>query len=350
MADKLRIGVIGCGTIGTVHAERYSKCAQAELSYVVDLERAKAEKLAASFGAKNVATDYRQILDKVDAVSVCLPNDLHCPVSVEALKAGRHVLCEKPIALNLDQATQMQAEARKAGKLLAIGVVNRFNDYVNLVRSEIASGALGELYHVSFSFKAFRSIPGLGGWFTTRKRSGGGVMIDWGIHYLDLALYCIGSPQPKRISGVAHARLGRNLKEYAYLSMWAGPPNYGGVCDVEEYVSGLLRTSGPTVAFEGAWAQNIDAPATFLDFLGDKGGIRLHYGKGYSLYSHRDGTLYETAPQRTVTDMFQNEIDSFVECALTGAKSRAHVDSVIASQRIIDGFYASAASGREMDL
>ncbi len=347
---KLRIGVIGCGTIGTVHAQRYANCPQAELAWLVDLVEDKAKKLASIHGARNTGTDYRKMLSEVDAVSVCLPNDLHCPVTVEALKAGKHVLCEKPIALNLKQATEMQAAAKKAGRLLAIGVVNRFNDNVNLVKSSIASGKLGEVYHANFFFKAYRSIPGMGGWFTTKSRAGGGVMIDWGIHFLDLVMYCLGFPEPKKAFGVAHARLGRNLKDYAFLSMWAGPPDYSGVCDVEEYVSGLVKTSGPSLSFEGAWAQNVDAPAMWLDFFGDKGGIRLNYGQSYTLYTYQDGTLYETKPQRAPSDMFQKEIDSFVDCALHGRESPARIDTVIASQRIIDGFYASAEKGTEIAL
>jgi predicted dehydrogenase len=350
MAKKLKIGVIGCGTIGTVHAERYAKSPQAELVYLVDLIEDKAKKLAAATGAKSVATDYRKILAEVDAVSVCLPNDLHCPVSVEALKAGKGVLCEKPIALNLSQAREMQAEAKKAGRLLAIGVVNRFNDNVNLVKDAISSGKLGQVYHSSFMFKAYRSIPGLGGWFTTKKRAGGGVMIDWGVHFIDLVLYCLGFPEPRKAFGVAHARLGKNLKEYAYLSMWAGPPDFAGVCDVEEWVSGTVTTSGPTLSFEGAWAQNVDGPAMYLDFLGDKGGIRLNYGQGFTLYSNQDGTLYETKQQRIPTDMFQKEIDCFVDCALSGKPSPAHIDTVIASQKVIDGIYASAEKGAEVAL
>jgi predicted dehydrogenase len=352
MSKKLRVAVIGCGNIGEVHAQRYAACPNAEVARVVDIVPEKARKLAAAVGGARAGTDWREALadPAVDAVSVCLPNDLHCPATLDALQAGKHVLCEKPIALSMAEAERMSAAAGKAGKLLAIGVVNRFNDYVNLVRDEIRAGALGELYHVNFSFKAYRSIPGLGGWFTTKARAGGGVMIDWGIHFLDLVLYCIGGAQPRSISGVAHSRLARDPKEYTYLSMWAQPDQPQGGSDVEEYASGLLRTAGPSISFEGAWAQNVNAPAMWIDFFGDKGGIRLSYGKEYTLYTARGGALYETRSQRSDTDMYQNEMADFVDCCLTGRQSRARIDDVIVSQKIIDGFYRSSETGKEVQL
>jgi predicted dehydrogenase len=352
MAGKLKVAVIGCGNIGEVHAKCYAACPQVELTWVVDIVPEKAERLARATGAAHHGTDYREALrdPSVDAVSVCLPNDLHCPVTLDSLQAGKHTLCEKPIALNMDEAGRMSAAARKAGKLLAIGVVNRFNDYVNLVRDEIRGGALGGLYHVNFSFKAYRSIPGLGGWFTAKRRAGGGVMIDWGIHFLDLVLYCIGAAEPRSVSGVAHSRLARNPDDYTYLSMWARPQNPEGTYDVEEYASGLLRTSGPSVSFEGAWAQNVNAPAMWIDFFGDKGGIRLNYGKDYTLYTARNGALYETKSQKSDTDMYLSEMADFADCCLTGRQSRAQIDSIIVSQRIIDGFYRSAETGKEVQL
>ncbi len=347
---KLGVAVIGCGTIGTVHAESYTRSKHARLEALVDLEQSKAEALAEKHGARTACRDYRDVLadDAVQGVSVCLPNHLHAAVTIDCLRAGKHVLCEKPIAMSLDEARSMQKAAGKAGRLLAVGVVNRFNEYVNLVRKTIASGTLGEIYHVNFLFKAYRSIPGLGGWFTTKALSGGGVMIDWGIHFLDLVMYCLGFPVPRTVSGVQHSRLARKPKDYAYVSMWAGPPDYSGTYDVEEYVSGILRTAGPDISFEGAWAQNVDDSVMQIDFHGDRGGIRLRYGGDYTVYTARKGVLYETTPKMRTGNMFDAEMDSFASCALRGTPSPASIDTVLVSQQIIDGFYASAEAGREI--
>src|SRR5512139_961367 len=116
----------------------------------------------------------------------------------------------------------MQAAARRYRRLLAIGVVNRFHDNVNAIRRMIQGGDLGAVYHVHTVFKAHRSIPGLGGWFTTKAKSGGGVMIDWGVHFIDLVLYCLNFPAAVSVSGAAYAKLGKDMRDYAYTGMWAG--------------------------------------------------------------------------------------------------------------------------------
>ena len=349
-ARKMKCAMIGCGTIGNTHAEGYAASPYGELACVVDLVRSKAEAVAAKFHVPRAMTNYQAMLKDpaIEAVSVCLPNYLHAPVTIACLKAGKHVLCEKPVALTATQAKAMQAAAHRYRRLLAIGVVNRFNDNVNAIRDMIQRQELGPVYHVHTVFTAHRSIPGLGGWFTTKSKAGGGVMIDWGVHFIDLILYCLNFPAPVSVSGAAYAKLGRNLRDYAYTSMWAGPPNYDGVCDVEEYVSGLIRTKGPNIAFEGAWAQNIGKGEMYIDFLGEKGGVRLQYGGAFTVYTFRDGALYEIHPSLRVGSMFQSEIDSFLQCAATGRKSPAHIDSVIGTQRVLDAFYLSAKKNREV--
>lgn len=350
MSKRMKCAVIGCGAIGATHAERYAKSSYAELACVVDIRRAQAEALAAKHQVPVVLTDYRKMLldPNIRAVSVCLPNALHAPVTIACLRAGKHVLCEKPIALNVRQARAMQAAARRHHRLLAIGVVNRFNDNVNAIRTMIRDGELGEVYHVNAVFKAHRSIPGLGGWFTTRAKSGGGVLIDWGVHFLDLILFCLDNPRPTTLSGAAYGKLGAKPRDYAYLNMWAGPPNLEGVCDVEEYASGLLRTVGPTVAFEGAWAQNIGDAAMYIEFLGDRAGVRLAYGGAYVVYGHKDGALYKTEASRRARDMFQVEIDTFLQCATTGRKCLSDIEAVMPTQRVLDAFYRSARLKREV--
>jgi len=352
MAKKIRTAVIGCGAIGAVHAERYAKSQGADLAYVVDILPDKAKALQAKAGAGAAITDYKEMLaDKsVEAVSVCLPNHLHCPVTVDCLNAGKHVLCEKPVALSVEEAEKMRATAKKQNRQLVIGVVNRFKETVNLVRDMVMKGELGELYHVQAMFKSHRSIPGLGGWFTTKAEAGGGVMIDWGIHFVDLIMYCLDFPKPQAISGVGYSKLGSPIKDYTYLNMWAGPPRPAGVYDVEEYVSALVRTERASIALEGAWAQNIEEAAMYIDFIGDKGGVRMQYAGDLTLYTAKKGVLYRSHPAMRKGDMFQNEIDSFVECAAKGKASPAHIDTVIASQKILDGFYESVKKNAEVRL
>ena len=205
---------------------------------------------------------------------------MHSVISIDALKAGKNVLCEKPAARIYEEAVAMQQAQHESGKVLNIGVVNRFNNQVNRIREYIQEGRLGEIYHVYISFRAHRSIPGLGGAFTTKEIAGGGVLIDWGVHYLDLTMYCLGDPKALTVSGETFCKLGRDIEGYTYKDMWAGPPVKDGIYDVDDSVTALIRTDGPTFTMHGAWAQNIGESETFIDFMGDKGGIRLQYGQG----------------------------------------------------------------------
>lgn len=347
-----KIAILGCGAIGHTHAGAFNACGGAHIEYAIDVVPEKAKAFAEKYNIPHAGTDYREALKdpSIDGVCVCLPNFLHAQVTIDALQAGKHVLCEKPIAMNLEEALAMQAAAVENKVQCVIGVVNRFNDHVNAVKELIAQGELGKVYHVDLIFQGYRSIPGMGRWFTNKKQSGGGVMIDWGIHFVDLALYCLGAPKLVSISGVAHSELAKDMKSYAYTSMWAGPPAYDGVYDVEEMVSGLLRTEGPSIAFQGAWARNINVSNMYVEFLGDKGGIRLKYGGEYVLYTSKDGALFETKRSQKETVPYQNEMAAFIECMSSGKTSRADIQQVLATQAVLDAFYESAALGREVPI
>lgn len=349
--EKIKIAIIGCGTIArTAHIPAYLNNPNAEIVYFCDFILENAERFVKEYGCGQAVQDYRDILDDPEllAVSVCTPNHAHASVSMDCLKAGKHVLCEKPAARTYAEALEMQRVQQETGKTLNIGVVNRFNNRVSQIKQMIDSGELGELYHVHASFRAHRSIPGLGGAFTTKAVSGGGVMIDWGIHYLDIVMYCSGDPEPRTVSAQAYSRLGRNLKDYTYLNMWAGPPKYEGTYDVEDYVTALIRTEGPGITLNGAWAQNIGESELYIDFMGDRAGIRLQYGGDFTIYSAKNGALVESAVKVPPQDHFQVEINRFVECIRTGEKLPSHIDYVISNSKIIQAIYDSSEQSREI--
>lgn len=350
---KINVAVIGCGTIANnAHIPAYMANKEAVILYFCDSIKERADKAVGQYGCGQAVTDYHEILNdpRVDAVSICTPNDVHASISIECLRAGKHVLCEKPAARTYSEALEMQKAQHETGKTLNIGVVNRFNTSVNKIKSMIDQGKLGTLYHVYASFRAHRSIPGLGGAFTNKSIAGGGVLIDWGVHFLDVVMYCTGDPRPRTVSGQAYSKLGKAMEQYAYLKMWAGPPDYSGTYDVDDFVTALIRTEGPTISLNGAWAQNIGQEEMFIDFLGDQGGIRLKYGADFTFYTAEDGALLETTPKFVLGDHFQNEIDSFIRCVQTGEKQPSHIDTVILSSQIIQAVYDSSDAGEEVVL
>ncbi len=352
--NKMKVAVIGCGMIAkTQHVQHYHNSDRAEIKYLVDPLEDRARSLAAEFNVPHTSADYRTILedDEVEAVSICTPNDTHAPIAIDCLNAGKHVLCEKPAALNMEQVREMKAAADRNGRILNIGVVNRYATGVNRIKDMIAGGELGRVYHVYCSFRAHRSIPGLGGPFTTKSKSGGGVLIDWGVHFLDLIFYSLGQPDVRTVSGEIYGELAKDMKAYAFVNMWAGPPNYNGTYDVEDFVTGLLRTSGPTISLNGAWAQNIGESAMFVEFLGDKAGVKLDYGSGdFKVYGAKDGVLLETSPSFAKADKFASEIDDFLRSAAANDKGRANIDQVMITSEVMDAIYRSAALGKEISL
>ncbi|WP_409344544.1 Gfo/Idh/MocA family protein [Paenibacillus sp. MBLB4367] len=351
--SKIKVAIIGCGTIAnSAHIRSYLGNPNAEIKYFCDINKERAEKAVKDYGCGEAVEDYHVVLNdpEVEAVSICTPNNVHASITIDALRAGKNVLCEKPAARTYAEALEMQKVQHETGKVLNIGVVNRFNTGVNMIKKMIQNGELGELYHVYISFRSQRSIPGLGGAFTTKAIAGGGALIDWGVHFLDVVMYCAGDPKPKTVSGQAYSKLGRDMENYTYVSMWAGPPNYNGTYDVDDFVTAMIRTEGPTITVNGAWAQNIGVDEMYIDFLGDKAGIRLQYGKDFKIYSAKDGALLETTPKFTSRDMFQNEIDAFLECVRTGEKAASHIDTVILSSQIIQAIYDSSEQRTEISL
>ncbi|TJY44541.1 Gfo/Idh/MocA family oxidoreductase [Cohnella pontilimi] len=351
--SKIKVAVIGCGTIAnTAHIPAYMKNPNAEIKYFCDIQLDRAEKAVKEYGCGTAIEDYRKILEdpEIEAISVCTPNNVHSTITIDCLRAGKNVLCEKPAARTYEEALEMQKVQHETGKVLNIGVVNRFNTGVNIIKKMIEDGELGEVYHVYVSFRSQRSIPGLGGAFTTKAIAGGGALIDWGVHFLDIVMYCTGDPKPRTVTGQAYSKLGRDMKNYSYIDMWAGPPNYEGTYDVDDFVTAMIRTEGPSITVNGAWAQNIFVNEMYIDFLGDKAGIRLQYGSDFKLYSAKNGALLETSPKFNSTDMFQNEIDAFLACIRSGEKLPSHIDTVILTSQIMQAIYDSSETRAEIKL
>lgn len=356
MDKKLNVAIIGCGSIANcAHIPNYLKLDNVEIKYFCDIIPERADKAVEKYGCGTAVYNYKELLghDDIDIVSVCTHNDFHAPISIDFMRDGKDVLCEKPAARTVEEAIEMQKVAHETGRLLSIGVVNRFCDTVNHIKKLISDGELGEVYQVYVSFRAHRSIPGLGGDFTTKSKSGGGVLIDWGVHYLDLTLYCLGEPKPLTCSGEAYSKLGTPMEDYVCKTMWASDSTdmSNGTFDVDDFVTGFIRTTGASITFNGAWAQNIGEHETFIDFIGTKAGVRMQYGGKFTMYSTKNGMLTKINPdyESTGFDYFA-EVKSFVNSVITREPNQAYIDKAIVTSQILDAVYRSSEAHKEVTI
>lgn len=357
MSEKRVVAVIGCGRIAkNAHFPALASLGNVRIKYACDLLPEKAETLKAEYPdmTEEVITDYKVALadPEVEAVFVLTPNYAHYTVTMDALRAGKHVFCEKPITVDYALSCEMAEEAKKQGRLLNIGVCNRYHRSVEMLEQMNREGKFGNLYHVYCSFRSFRSIPGLGGAFTTKSQSGGGVLIDWGVHFLDLILYILGGAKLKTVTCDAYCEMAKDMHEYRYESMWAEDTmDLDGTNDVDDYITGHIRTDKASISFNGAWAQNINKNEMFIDFLGDKGGARLTYCGKFEYYTvDADGKFVTETPEYDIPNMYAREDGAFLDATLTGEHTRTHIENILESAHLLDALYASAEAKKELAL
>ena len=346
------IAIIGCGRIANnAHFPALTQIEDVRIKYACDIIEEKAQLVKEKFsGVENVITDYKVALNdpEVDAVWVLTPNYAHYTVTMDALRAGKHVFCEKPITVNYELSCEMAKEAEKCGKMLNIGVCNRYHKSVELIHDKIESGELGEVYHVHISFRNFRNIPGLGGAFTTKSQSGGGVLIDWGVHFLDLVLYALGGAKLKNVTCDAYCEMAKDMKSYKYTGMWAEDTKdiENGTNDVDDFISGYVRTDKASISFTGAWAQNVGVNEMYIDFLGDKKGIRLNYGGHFTEWSGE--TLEATVDETEIPNMYLCEDRAFIKSVTSGVKDKNNIENILESAKLLDYLYRSSEKKGEI--
>jgi predicted dehydrogenase len=346
---KIRIGLIGTGGISEVHAKGYLADDRCELYAACDINRERAEAFARKHGIPRIYTDYREMLkqEDLDAVSVCTMNSTHAPISIAALKAGKHVLCEKPMALNAEEATLMEKTAREANKLLMIGVVRRFGNDTAVLQDFIKNGHMGEIYYSKASYLRRNGCPG--GWFSEREKSGGGPLIDLGVHIIDLVWYLMGRPKPTAASGVTFSKLGNRpgIKDpKGYVSVDAGNK-----FDVEDMAAAIIRfDNGSSLYVETSFSLNIKKDSGTIELFGTRSGARLN--PELELFTDMNGYLVDVSPAMetalSFTGLFENEIKHFIDCIVDGVPCISPASDGVEVMKMIDAIYKSAVTGREV--
>src|SRR5262245_35906152 len=233
MAQAIRVGIAGAGWPGGAHAKGYKQSGGFAVAAVADLRADRRKKLMAEHGALKEYDDAKELIaDKsIDAVSICLPTYLHAPMVLAALRAGKHVICEKPPALDASEAHRIEKAASKSGKVLLYAVQRRFGGAEQAAKQAIAKGYAGDVFHARAQWLRTRGIPIGTGWFPIKEKAGGGPLIDLGVHMLDLAWHLLGQPKPTTVSAATYQK----FKDLA-------PQNIN--MDVEDSAFALLRFEG----------------------------------------------------------------------------------------------------------
>jgi predicted dehydrogenase len=325
----VNVGVIGLG-MGRWHLQNYVKCANANVLALCDIDEARLQAAQAEFGAAHVFTDYNALLamDELDGVTVALPNFLHAPVSIAALKAGKHVLVEKPMALNTQQAEAMVATAKTSKRILMMHFNYRFTSEHFFLKEYIEKGGLGEIYFGKAFYGRRRGIPAMGSWFTQKASAGGGALFDIGVHALDLALWLMGYPQVSAVLGASYAKFGPPEAKKAKKNF-----------DVDDLSAGLIKfDNGASLFLEASWASYIAKDEVFVDLYGTRGGITTRGGA--KIFHEQAGAQFDSSPTRLRA--VETPQQHFVNCIQSGKQPLCPGEHGLAVQRILDAIYASS--------
>ena len=352
--EKIRIGMIGIGGMcRAAHAPAYRDDPRVEVTAVCDIIEERAVCLKEEcFPAARVYTDYRALLcdPAVDAVDICTPNDLHSEIAVAALNAGKHVFCEKPDAVDVHKALAMKEAAERSGKLLMVMRNNRFTAASRYLKQYIADGRAGEIYCGRCGWQRRRGIPGKGGWFTTKARSGGGPLIDLGVHMIDLAVWLMGDPKPVAVSANTYSKFADNDVSDSENSDF-GDKNAEGTFDVEDLAMGMIRfENGAVLQIEFSWASNVKKETKFVELRGTKAGVKWE-DKVAEIYTEENGQLLDAQlpPPRTDNGHLNN-LRHFIDVLTKGGEPCYKPQQGVDMIKILCAVYESAETGKEVLL
>jgi len=339
--DTLRLGVIGLG-MGRNHIAGFQSHPGAQVVAVSDLNPALLTEIADKYhvpGRYATAEEMFQA-EKLDAVSIATPNKFHKPLALAAFQAGCHVLCEKPMAMSAAEGREMLAASKAAGKRLMINFSYRFSEQSTALKQQVDSGILGDVYFARTVWHRRRGLPGFGGWFGQKALSGGGPLIDLGVHRLDLALWLMGYPQPVWVLGSTYNPIGTALAQ-----------KQGKAFDVEDLAVGLVKfANGATLEIEASWATNMKE-SEFMEtrLYGTKAGlVQRNLDETYKFEAeiyleqnsaHFDMKLHPPLPG-AVSPYYH-----FVDAILTDRPHIATGEEGLLVMQILDALYQSAADG-----
>ncbi|MYD91831.1 MAG: Gfo/Idh/MocA family oxidoreductase [Caldilineaceae bacterium SB0662_bin_9] len=352
MSTTLKVGVVGVGGIARTHMPGWAASEDAEVVAGSDVVEPALKEWGAMHGISRLYTDVKDLFadPDIDIIDVCTPNMYHRDLSIGGLEAGKHVICEKPLAPTPDDIRAMMTARDKAGKLLMTAQHFRFSGLSQAMKTEIETGTLGNIYHGrSWMLRRNGFIPSPS--FVEKKHSGGGPCIDIGVHVLDLTLWLMGNPEPVAITGVSGAPLAHLPGQFA---AWRPSAPMPGIWDVEDYAVAFVRfDTGATLVLETSWLlhHDIDGEDMQIWLYGDKGGC--HYPEGKFLSTNYETKQMYTRTLKITRDQLEphaQEVVEFARAIKNGAPSPVPSEHSLQVLTILDGIYRSQAAGKEISL
>lgn len=350
MSKTLKVGVIGVGGIAHTHFPGWQESPHTEIVALSDVSSEALKSAGDKIGVSRLFEKGEDLIacKEIDVVDICTPNMYHTPLTVAALEAGKHVICEKPLAPKPDDILKMIAARDKSGKMLMTAQHFRFEGSSKALKAEIDKGVLGEVYHARSWMLRRSGAPTRPG-FVEKKHSGGGPCIDIGVHILDLTLWMMGHPKPVTVTGVTQDKLRRLPGAF---SNWGGPiPE---VWDVEEFASAFVRfENGATLVLEVSWLLN--HPKTHGEDMqmwlyGDKGGA--HWPQNVILKTDNPTRQHFDIQLQNAEsgEAHAKECMAFAEAIIAGQPSPVPAEHSLAVTTILDALYLSAQTGKEVSL
>ena len=352
--EKLKIGIIGMGSIAnSAHIPAYLLEKRAEIVAVCDIIEERAQKARQKhFKNARVYTDYKELLKDPDvqAVDICTPNYMHSVIAVDAMEAGKHVLCEKPDAVSPQEAARMKETSERTGKKLMVIRNNRFIASSIEAKKFAEAGGFGEIYAGRCGWIRRRGIPGKGGWFTTKELSGGGPLIDLGVHMIDLAVWLMGNPKPVAVSGGTFCKFADSDSSDSKNSRF-GDKIDGGTFDVEDLAIGFIRfENGACLQIEFSWASNIRREKRFVELRGTKAGLMWQNGVATVFYEQDGKQKNKHLKNSTTLEGHPRNISNFVDYVLLDKEPVYKPQQGLDMIKILSAIYESAQTGREVVL
>lgn len=348
MRSKLRVGVIGLG-MGKAHIRGFQSHHRSEVVAISDINEERLAAVGDELNVGNRYADFQEMMDKenLDVVSIATPNSLHKPITLASLKAGCHVLCEKPMALNAKEAREMIVASKNAKKRLMINFSYRFRPQSIAMKQQVDSGLLGHIYFARSIWHRRRGMPKFGGWFGQKKMSGGGPLIDLGVHRLDLALWLMGHPKPTYVMGSTYDTIATALAK-----------KQGKPFDVEDFAASLIKfKNGATLILEASWAGYIKEKELMKTrILGTKGGLlQYNMAEGYTFevetYLEKDGCQYDLKLHDNIpVPAAKSAMGHFVDCIANNKPHMATGHEGLIVMEILDAIYESARTGKPVKI